>query len=71
MNIARRLVKMGNEVPDIIMVCESGINSRKEIEEFEALGMHAFLIGGSLMKSDNIPEKLKDLLGYGKTQTAG
>jgi len=71
LNIARRLVKMGNEIPDIIMVCESGINSRREIEEFEALGIHAFLIGGSLMKSDNIPEKLKDLLGYGKTQAAG
>ena len=71
LNIARRLVKMGNQIPDIIMVCESGINSRREIEEFEALGIHAFLIGGSLMKSDNIPEKLKDLLGYGKTQAAG
>ncbi len=71
LNIARRLVKMGNEIPDTIMVCESGINSRREIEEFEALGIHAFLIGGSLMKSDNIPEKLKDLLGYGKTQAAG
>jgi len=71
LNIARRLVKMGIQVPDAILVCESGIDSRAQIEEFEALGFHAFLIGGSLMKSDNIADKLQEFLGHGKTEAAG
>jgi len=70
LNIARRLVNMGKQVPDAILVCESGISSRRQIQEFEALGIRAFLIGGSLMKSDNIPDKLREFLGHGKTQTA-
>jgi indole-3-glycerol phosphate synthase len=45
------------------LVCESGIHSREEIEEFEKLGAHAFLIGESLMTSENIPEKLNSLRG--------
>lgn len=71
LNIARRLVNMGKQVPGAILICESGISSRRQIEEFEALGIHAFLIGGSLMKSDNIADKLREFLGYGKTQAAG
>ena len=71
LNIARRLVKLGKQEPGTVMVCESGINSRQEIEEFEALGIHAFLIGGSLMKSENIPEKLQELLGHGNIQATG
>jgi indole-3-glycerol phosphate synthase len=71
LDIARRLVKMGIQVPGAILVCESGIDSRSQIEEFEALGIHAFLIGGSLMKSDNISDKLREFLGHGKTEAAG
>ena len=46
-----------------VLICESGIHGREEIEEFESLGVHAFLIGESLMVSDDIPSKLKELLG--------
>ena len=46
-----------------VLVCESGIHGREEIEEFESLGVHAFLIGESLMTSEDIPNKLKELLG--------
>ena len=48
-----------------VLVCESGIHGREEIEEFEALGVHAFLIGESLMTAEDIPAKLKELLGHG------
>ena len=63
LNIARRLIPMALQEPGNTLVCESGISGREEIEEFEKLGAHAFLIGESLMTSDDIPEKLKVLLG--------
>jgi len=63
LNITRRLVPMALQEKDKVLVCESGINGRNEIEEFEELGVDAFLIGESLMTSQNIPEKLKELLG--------
>ena len=64
LGISRRLIPMALQEKDKVLVCESGINGRNEIEEFEALGVDAFLIGESLMTSQNIPEKLKELLGY-------
>lgn len=63
LNIARRLIPMALQEPGSTLVCESGIHEREEIEEFEKIGAHAFLIGESLMTSKNIPEKLKELLG--------
>ena len=63
LNIARRLIPMALQEPGNTLVCESGIHGREEIEEFEELGAQAFLIGESLMISENIPEKLKELLG--------
>jgi indole-3-glycerol phosphate synthase len=63
LDISRRLLKMASFDPRNIRVCESGINARSEIEEFEKLGAHAFLIGESLMKSREIPKKLKELMG--------
>ena len=63
LNISRRLIPMAFQEKDKVLVCESGIYGRDEIEEFEKLGADAFLIGESLMTSHNIPEKLKELLG--------
>ena len=64
LNISRRLIPMALQEPGMTLVCESGIERREEIEEFEGMGANAFLIGESLMTSDNIPEKLKYLLGH-------
>ena len=66
LNIARRLIPMALQEPGNTLVCESGIRGREEIEEFEKIGAHAFLIGESLMTSENIPEKLKILIGNGQ-----
>ena len=62
LNIARRLVPMALQVSGNLLVCESGIHTRKEIEEFEELGVHSFLIGESLMTAENIGEKLRGLI---------
>lgn len=46
-----------------IIVSESGIKSRKDIEVLLENGVNAVLVGETLMKSNNIPEKLHELLG--------
>jgi indole-3-glycerol phosphate synthase len=71
LGIARRLIPMALQELGNTLVCESGIHSREEIGEFEELGAHAFLIGESLMTSENIPEKLKELLGNGDLEFTG
>ena len=71
LEISRRLLKETSGMDNLVLVCESGIDKRTQIEEFEGLGMHAFLIGESLMKAPNISDKLQELMGHGKTQPAG
>jgi len=46
-----------------IVVSESGINSREDIERLREAGVTAFLIGGTLLKSKEVGEKLRELLG--------
>ncbi len=51
-------------VPDsCIVVSESGIHTRQDIELLQASGVDAVLIGESLVTSNDIPGKLKELLG--------
>ena len=71
LEISKRLLKETRGMEHLLLVCESGIHSRAQIEEFEGLGMHAFLIGESLMKAPNISDKLQEFTGHGKTQPAG
>ena len=46
-----------------IVVAESGIRSRKDVETLMQGGIHAFLVGETLMKADDLAKKLKELLG--------
>lgn len=71
LEISRRLLLETRGMDNLLLVCESGIHSRAQIEEFEGLGMHAFLIGESLMKAPNVSNKLQEFTGHGKTQPAG
>jgi indole-3-glycerol phosphate synthase len=48
-----------------IVVAESGIRSRREVEELEAAGLHAMLIGETLMAQDDIGRAVDELLGKG------
>jgi indole-3-glycerol phosphate synthase len=48
---------------DRIIVSESGIQSRSHIETLTNAGIHAFLIGETLMRSDDMGRKLRELLG--------
>lgn len=52
------------EIPaGIIIVSESGINCRDDIERLEGEGVDAFLIGTALMTSADIGQKLDTLMG--------
>ncbi|HHT9138277.1 MAG TPA: indole-3-glycerol phosphate synthase TrpC [Candidatus Wunengus sp. YC60] len=46
-----------------IVVSESGIKSRVDVEKLMDEGVDAILVGETLMKSDDISAKLRDLLG--------
>ena len=62
LGISRRLIPLALQEPGKTLVCESGVKGREEIDEFEKMGAHAFLIGETLMKSKDIPKKLSELL---------
>lgn len=54
--------------PDRHVVSESGITSREDIETLMRAGIHTFLIGEALMKSNNIGEKLRELSGMVRSE---
>jgi indole-3-glycerol phosphate synthase len=45
-----------------IVVCESGIHSRNDIERLRSCGVNAFLIGESLMSAPDIGARMKEFL---------
>lgn len=48
--------------PGILVVCESGIETREQIMKLESLGAHIFLVGESLMRAPDPGAKLRELL---------
>jgi len=46
-----------------VIVSESGINTREQIELMEKAGVHAFLIGEALMREKDPGKKLRELKG--------
>ena len=51
-----------NIVNDFTIIAESGIKSSKDIIKYNKTGIYNFLIGESLLKSDNKEKKIKELL---------
>ena len=45
-----------------IILSESGINTSEDIQYLKKCGADAFLIGSSIMKSDNIVEQVRKLV---------
>jgi indole-3-glycerol phosphate synthase len=45
-----------------IILSESGINTSEDIQYLKKSGANAFLIGSSIMKSDNIEEQVRKLV---------
>jgi indole-3-glycerol phosphate synthase len=49
--------------PDVVLVSESGIRTRRDVERLEAAGVSAILVGETLMRSDDIGLAVERLLG--------
>lgn len=48
---------------DALLVAESGIHTRADVERLSACGARAILVGESLMRHPDIPAKVRELLG--------
>jgi indole-3-glycerol phosphate synthase len=60
----KRTLELAPMIPKgTIVVAESGITTRKDIELLMQAGVHCFLIGEALMRADDIGKKLRELLG--------
>jgi indole-3-glycerol phosphate synthase len=55
--------------PDRVVVGESGIHSRQDVERLEAAGVQAMLVGETLMASQDIGAAVEELLGGRKTRS--
>jgi len=49
--------------PDVLLVSESGIRTRADVERLEAAGVSAVLVGETLMKAPDIGQAVEELLG--------
>ncbi len=61
LDVSLRLLK---DIPDDrIVVSESGISTRKDVEAMEATRTDALLVGTAIMKADDIGAKIDELMG--------
>ena len=52
-----------NKIPkEFVVVAESGIKSKTDIDKYNDVGIFNFLIGESILKSTNINDKIKEFL---------
>lgn len=59
LDVAREMIK--SAPPNAIMVAESGIKTREDIDELRRIGYSGFLIGETLMSSDDPAAELRKL----------
>jgi indole-3-glycerol phosphate synthase len=56
--------RIRDRIPDnVVLVSESGIRTRGDVERLEAAGVSAILVGETLMRADNIGLAVERLLG--------
>ena len=60
LDTTRKLAKL--VPPESMIVCESGLNTPKDLAEMARYGARAFLIGESLMRADDVAQATRDLL---------
>lgn len=58
-----RLISKFPEVRSRVIVAESGIQTSADVARLKNSGVKAILVGESILRSANIPEKIRDLLG--------
>ncbi len=67
-----RTLRLRDRVPaDVVLVSESGIRARADVERLEAAGVSAVLVGESLMRADDIGQAVDELLGLAPEPSPG
>lgn len=51
---------------DVLLVAESGIHTRADVERVAAMGADAILVGTSLMRAKNVAQKVREFVGVPK-----
>jgi indole-3-glycerol phosphate synthase len=59
--LAHRMRQSG-QCPHAILVSESGIHTRSDVERLARCGASAILVGESLMRHENIAQKVAELI---------
>lgn len=63
-SLSERLAPRIKELGARFVIAESGIEDRSQVLRLENLGVDAFLVGTSLMKSQDPVRKIRELMGY-------
>ena len=54
---------LAEEIPnDTVAISESGIKTGEDVQRVRASGINAILVGETLMRAKNVPEKMRELL---------
>ena len=61
LNVSRSLIKRAPK--DALVISESGLQTRDDVQELKQMGFSGFLIGETLMKSADAEDSLKELTG--------
>ncbi len=57
-------VRLRQQVPaEVLLIGESGIHTREDVLMLQNAGVHGILVGESLMRSPDIGQRVRDLLG--------
>lgn len=57
-------IRLREQIPaEIMVIGESGIHTRDDVQRLEAAGVHGILVGESLMRSEDIGAGVRQLLG--------
>jgi indole-3-glycerol phosphate synthase len=58
--------RLAKRIPsDKLIVSESGIRTREDVVRLVEAGIHAMLIGESLIRAEHAGDKMQELLGHG------
>jgi indole-3-glycerol phosphate synthase len=63
--LALRLRTARDAVSSPLLVAESGIRSQNDVERLARCGVQAILVGESLMRQNNMRDKVRELMGTG------
>ena len=57
-------LRLRDRIPEnVVLVSESGIRNREDAQRLEKAGVHAMLVGETLMRADDLGLAVEDLLG--------